>query len=146
MRCPARRREVLHVDAASGLGAEEAERRLAELGHSRLEDEPPEPRWRALAREYGEPMQLVLLVAGTAGLALGQLGTGLALLALTLGDALLGLHREGRPAAPAIALALASDAALTTTARTVGLAAFALMSVVARAITRMRRCADPGAE
>ena len=49
-------------------------------------------------------MQLLLVVAGVVGLALGQLGSGLALLALTLGNALLGVQGQGRPAAPATAL------------------------------------------
>ena len=64
-----------------------------------------EPRWRAFVRQYRDPMQIVLLVAGIGSIyPLQELGTGLVLLFLTLFNAVLGLRQEGKAAEAVAAL------------------------------------------
>src|SRR5262249_49773244 len=64
-----------------------------------------EPRWHAFVRQYRDPMQIVLLVAGIGSLyPLKELGTGLVLLFLTLFNAVLGLRQEGKAAEAVAAL------------------------------------------
>ena len=73
----------------------------------RTRSSPPqgEPRWRAFVRQYRDPMQIVLLVAGIGSIwPLHELGTGLVLLFLTLFNAVLGLNQEGKAAAAVAAL------------------------------------------
>jgi Ca2+-transporting ATPase len=56
-------------------------------------------------RQYRDPMQIVLLAAGIGSLyPLKQLGTGILLILLTLFNAVLGLHQEGKAAAAVAAL------------------------------------------
>ena len=57
------------------------------------------------ARQYADPMQVVLLVAGVGSLyPLKELGTGILLLLLTVFNAVLGLRQEGKAAAAVAAL------------------------------------------
>src|SRR5689334_3110253 len=59
----------------------------------------------ARARQYRDPMQLVLLAAGIGSLyPLKQLGTGILLILLTLFNAVEGLHQEGKATAAVSAL------------------------------------------
>src|SRR5262249_58960565 len=64
-----------------------------------------ESRWHAFFRQYRDPMQLVLVVAGIGSLyPLKQLGTGILLILLTLFNAVEGLHQEGKATAAVSAL------------------------------------------
>src|SRR5215475_15709050 len=92
--------ERLGVTPASGLSAAEAASRLASVGPNKFTEAAVEPRWRAFVRQYNDPMQIVLLVAGIGSIyPLPELGTGLVLLFLTLFNAVLGLNQEGKAAA-----------------------------------------------
>lgn len=94
-----------HVEPQDGLDAGEVERRRASYGPNRFTEARREPRWRAFARQYADPMQIVLLVAGLGSILLiRQHGTGLLLIALTLLNAVLGLRQEGKAAAAVSAL------------------------------------------
>jgi Ca2+-transporting ATPase len=74
----------------------ETEQRAALHGPSRLAAGGAEPRWHAFLRQYRDPMQIVLTVAGVGSLyPLEQLGTGLTLLLLTVFNAGLGLQQAG---------------------------------------------------
>ena len=89
----------------SGLSAAEASSRLASVGPNKFAEAAVEPRWRAFVRQYRDPMQIVLLVAGIGSLyPLKELGTGLVLLFLTLFNAVLGLRQEGKAAEAVAAL------------------------------------------
>ena len=93
------------VDPATGLTAAEAASRLASVGPNAFAVAEVEPRWRAFVRQYRDPMQIVLLVAGIGSLyPLKELGTGLVLLFLTLFNAVLGLRQEGKAAEAVAAL------------------------------------------
>src|SRR4051794_21661245 len=95
----------LGVDVHAGLAPDEVERRLAQYGPNAFVAAEGEPRWRAFVRQYRDPMQIVLLVAGIGSIwPLHELGTGLVLLFLTLFNAVLGLNQEGKAAAAVAAL------------------------------------------
>jgi Ca2+-transporting ATPase len=97
--------EKQSVDAGSGLSAAEVERRRATYGPNKFAEAPREPRWRAFLRQYSDPMQLVLLVAGVACLFLpGQFATGIVLILLTVFNALMGVNQEGKAEASVAAL------------------------------------------
>ncbi len=85
------------VDAASGLSAAEVTSRRSTYGPNKLAEAAREPRWRAFLRQYTDPMQIVLLVAGILCLFLpGQFWTGILLIGLTLLNAFMGLNQEGK--------------------------------------------------
>ncbi|HEX4520807.1 MAG TPA: HAD-IC family P-type ATPase [Gaiellaceae bacterium] len=93
------------VDVTTGLTAAEAASRLASVGPNKFAVAAVEPRWRAFVRQYRDPMQIVLLVAGVGSIyPLHELGTGLVLLFLTLFNAVLGLRQEGKAAEAVAAL------------------------------------------
>jgi P-type Ca2+ transporter type 2C len=95
----------LHVDVSRGLPTAEADSRLAAYGPNKFAVAATEPRWHAFVRQYRDPMQIVLLVAGIGSIwPLKELGTGLVLLLLTLLNAVLGLNQEGKAAAAVAAL------------------------------------------
>jgi Ca2+-transporting ATPase len=97
--------ERLGVSPVSGLSGSEAASRLASYGPNRFAVAAVDPRWRAFVRQYRDPMQIVLLVAGIGSLyPLKELGTGLVLLFLTLFNAVLGLRQEGKAAEAVAAL------------------------------------------
>jgi P-type Ca2+ transporter type 2C len=96
---------ALGVEPAVGLSAAEAAARLEKYGPNRFAEGKHEPRWRAFERQYHDPMQIVLLVAGIGSIVpLGQYGTGIMLLLLTVLNAVLGLNQEGKAAAAVAAL------------------------------------------
>src|ERR1700733_7541272 len=93
------------VDGQRGLSSSEAAARAERFGPNTFVAGKSEPRWRAFARQYADPMQLVLLAAGIGSLyPLKQLGTGLLLILLTLFNAVEGLQQEGKAAAAVTAL------------------------------------------
>src|SRR6478609_8268713 len=96
---------VQGVDRGSGLGSGEAAARASRFGPNRFAAARVEPRWRAFLRQYADPMQIVLLVAGALSLyPLKELETGVVLIALTLFNAVLGLRQEGKAVAAVAAL------------------------------------------
>jgi Ca2+-transporting ATPase len=93
------------VDGATGLSTAEVESRRATFGPNTFAAAPKEPRWRAFLRQYADPMQIVLLIAGIASLFLpGQFATCVALIFLTVLNAMLGLNQEGKAEASVAAL------------------------------------------
>ncbi len=93
------------VDEAQGLSAAEAAKRTSTFGANKFDEAASEPRWRAFVRQYQDPMQIVLLVAGILCLFLpGQLMTGVLLMLLTLLNAAMGVNQEGKAGASVAAL------------------------------------------
>src|SRR6201991_891793 len=96
----------LHVEPDQGLTAEEAAQRLAQYGPNRFAEAKGESRLHAFLRQYEDPMQIVLLVAGVISIyPVKETGTGIVILLLTLLNAVLGLNQEGKAAAAVAALA-----------------------------------------
>src|SRR3954449_6644497 len=103
---PASALQELHVEPARGLTSEDAAERLGRYGPNRFAEAKAEPRWHAFVRQYQDPMQIVLLVAGIISIyPVKQPGTGIVILLLTLFNAVLGLSQEGKAAAAVAALA-----------------------------------------
>jgi Ca2+-transporting ATPase len=95
----------LGVDPDRGLTAEEAAARLERYGPNKFAEAKTEPRWHAFIRQYRDPMQIVLLIAGLGSIwPLHELGTGLVIIFLTLFNAVLGLRQEGKAAEAVAAL------------------------------------------
>src|ERR1044072_9079203 len=93
------------VDPATGLTASEVASRRAKDGPNRFAEAATEPRWRAFLRQYRDPMQIVLLVAGIGSIyPVKEYGTGIVLILLTVLKAVLGLNQEGKRAAAGAAL------------------------------------------
>jgi Ca2+-transporting ATPase len=97
--------EKLGTDRERGLSAVEAAKRLEEYGPNRFAEAKQEPRWRAFVRQYRDPMQIVLLVAGIGSIyPIKEYGTGILIVFLTLFNAVLGLRQEGKAAEAVAAL------------------------------------------
>jgi P-type Ca2+ transporter type 2C len=95
----------MEVDPERGLSGAEAAARLERYGPNKFAEAAQEPRWRAFVRQYKDPMQIVLLVAGIGSMwPVHAYGTGVVLLLLTVLNAVLGLHQEGKAAAAVAAL------------------------------------------
>jgi magnesium-transporting ATPase (P-type) len=87
------------VDDRLGLSSAEAASRAQRFGPNKFDTGKAEPRWRAFIRQFADPMQIVLLVAGVVSLFLQEWETGIVLILLTLFNAVLGLQQEGKAAA-----------------------------------------------
>jgi P-type Ca2+ transporter type 2C len=93
------------ADLERGLSSAEAEERLRRFGANQFTAATSETRIHAFLRQYADPMQVVLLVAGIGSLyPLKEVGTGILLLLLTVFNAVLGLRQEGKAAAAVAAL------------------------------------------
>jgi Ca2+-transporting ATPase len=98
--------QELHVEPERGLTSDEAAQRLAQYGPNRFAEAKTESRLHAFLRQYRDPMQIVLLVAGVISIyPVKQPATGVVILLLTLLNAVLGLNQEGKAAAAVAALA-----------------------------------------
>ena len=95
----------LDVDPAVGLSAAAVLERRKQYGPNKLAEEAKEPGWRAFLRQYRDLMQLVLLGAAIVSIvALQDVSTGLVVIGLTVVNALMGLHQEGKAAESVAAL------------------------------------------
>jgi Ca2+-transporting ATPase len=95
----------LHSDMLKGLTTGEVAKRREQYGPNRFAEAKPESTWHAFLRQYRDPMQIVLVVAAIGSFyPLKELGTGLVLAFLTLFNAVLGMHQEGKAAAAVAAL------------------------------------------
>jgi Ca2+-transporting ATPase len=93
------------VDPTKGLSAAEAETRLQKFGPNAFAQAEKEPGWRAFLRQFRDPMQIVLLVAGAvSGIAIQQWATAVVLIALAVFNAVLALRQEGKAEASVAAL------------------------------------------
>src|SRR3954452_9084571 len=93
------------VDEHKGLTSAEAAARRQRFGPNQMAAPDPEPRWKAFLRQYADPMQIVLVVVGVGSLyPLKEYGTAIVILGLTLFNAVIGLHPEGKAAAAVAAL------------------------------------------
>jgi Ca2+-transporting ATPase len=93
------------VEQDAGLSSAEVESRRAKYGKNKFAEAPKEPTLKRFLRQYADPMQIVLLVAGGISLFLpGQFATGVLLILLTVLNAFLGLSQEGKAEASVAAL------------------------------------------
>ena len=94
----------LDTDAASGLTAAEAERRLGESGPNELPEAPRRPWYVLLARQYRDFMILVLLAAAVVAAFTGGTQDVVVILAIVLLNAVIGFVQEHRAEAAIHAL------------------------------------------
>ena len=95
----------LDVDPADGLDAAGVDERRQGYGPNKLAEEAKEPSWRAFLRQYRDLMQLVLVGAAVVSIvALQDVSTGVVILGLTVLNAVMGLHQEGKAAESVAAL------------------------------------------
>ena len=94
----------LGVDPANGLSAAEAQQRLQEYGPNALAAAKQEPAWKRFFKHYKDYMQIVLVVAALVSLLIEEYGTAIGLAILTLFNAWLGYHQEGKAEAAAASL------------------------------------------
>ena len=95
----------LEVDPAAGLTSAEVDARRAMYGRNTFDQAKTVSRWQAFSRQYADPMQIVLLIAGVICLFLpGQFYTGVFLILLTLFNAWMAMNQEGKAEASASAL------------------------------------------
>ena len=95
----------LDVDPAVGLSADEVSRRREQYGANKLAEEAKEPTWKAFLRQYRDLMQLVLVGAAVVSIvAIQDVSTGVVVLGLTVLNAVMGLHQEGKAAESVAAL------------------------------------------
>ncbi len=95
----------LEVDPLVGLTSAEADARRSKYGQNAFAEAKKASRWQQFSRQYADPMQLVLSIAGVVCLFLpGQFYTGVFLLLLTLFNAWMAMNQEGKAEASAAAL------------------------------------------
>jgi Ca2+-transporting ATPase len=91
--------EALRTDPSHGLELAEAEARLATTGPNELPPPPREVLPVRILRQIREPMALLLLVAAAvAGIGLGERLQAVAILAIVVLNAVIGLAQEGKAA------------------------------------------------
>ncbi len=103
----------LGVDTSSGLSAAKAGDLLQKNGPNALPAEKPPPGWQLFLAQYKSYMQIILVGAAIASILIGQISTGVAVLAITALNALGGLRQQGKAESAMNAL----QAMLKTSAR-----------------------------
>ncbi len=84
----------LETDAASGLSAQEVERRRAQYGANELPREGGTPPWKILLGQFTEIMVVVLLVAAVISVLIGDTKDAIVILAIVVLNAALGFFQE----------------------------------------------------
>ncbi len=93
------------VDAEDGLDADEVQRRLAEFGRNEIATEPPPTLWAVAKGQLANPMNIMLLIVSIASFAIGQVATGIIVLALVSFNVIMGTNQERKAMASVEALA-----------------------------------------
>ncbi len=88
--------ERLHVDPVQGLSAAEAADLLEKNGPNALPAEATVPGWRQFLAQYRSYMQIILVAAAVASMLIGQIPTGVVVLAITALNALGGMRQQGK--------------------------------------------------
>jgi Ca2+-transporting ATPase len=101
------------VDPASGLTVAKAAELLKANGPNALPAEKSPPAWHQFLAQYKSYMQIILVGAAIASILIGQITTGMAVLAITALNALGGMRQQGKAESAMNAL----QSMLKTTAR-----------------------------
>jgi Ca2+-transporting ATPase len=86
----------LGVDTTTGLSAATAAELLKANGPNALPAEKAPPRWHQFVAQYKSYMQIILVGAAIASILIGQITTGVAVLAITALNALGGMRQQGK--------------------------------------------------
>jgi P-type Ca2+ transporter type 2C len=93
------------TDAELGLSPTETDRRLAEYGRNEIAAEPPPSLWDVARGQITNPMNIMLLIVGVASLVIGQIPTGVVVLALVTFNVVMGTNQERKALSSVSALA-----------------------------------------
>ena len=86
----------LDVDPAEGLSAAKAAELLNTNGPNALPAEAAVPGWTQFLAQYKSYMQIILVAAAVASMAIGEIATGVAVLLITALNALGGMRQQGK--------------------------------------------------
>ena len=86
----------LDVDPAKGLSAARAAELLTKNGPNALPAEATVPGWRQFLAQYRSYMQIILVAAAVASMLIGQIATGVVVLAITALNALGVMRQQGK--------------------------------------------------
>ena len=86
----------LDVDPGQGLSAAKAAELLLKNGPNALPAEAVEPEWKRFLGQYKSYMQIILVAAAVASMAIGELATGVVVLLITALNALGGMRQQGK--------------------------------------------------
>ena len=96
----------LDVDPAQGLSAAKAAELLQTNGPNALPAEATVPGWKQFLAQYRSYMQIILVAAAVASMLIGEIATGIAVLAITALNALGGMRQQGKAESAMNALAV----------------------------------------
>ena len=86
----------LDVDPAQGLSAARAAELLEKNGPNALPAEATTPVWQQFLAQYRSYMQIILVAAAVASMLIGEIATGVVVLAITALNALGGMRQQGK--------------------------------------------------
>ena len=86
----------LDVDPAQGLSAAKAAELLEKNGPNALPAEATTPVWKQFLAQYRSYMQIILVAAAVASMLIGEISTGIVVLAITALNALGGMRQQGK--------------------------------------------------
>ena len=86
----------LDVDPADGLSAAKAAELLKRNGPNALPAEATVPGWKRFLGQYKSYMQIILVAAAAASVLIGEVSTGIAVLAITALNAIGGMRQQGK--------------------------------------------------
>ena len=86
----------LDVDPGQGLSAAKAAELLKKNGPNALPAEATVPGWKQFLAQYKSYMQIILVVAAVASILIGEISTGIAVLAITALNAFGGMRQQGK--------------------------------------------------
>src|SRR6476661_6503356 len=86
----------LEVDPIEGLSAAKAAELLQKNGPNALPAEATVPGWKQFLAQYRSYMQIILVAAAAASMLIGELATGIVVLAITALNALGGMRQQGK--------------------------------------------------
>jgi P-type Ca2+ transporter type 2C len=95
----------LSVDAERGLDPDEVTRRIAQYGPNEIAAEPPPTLWEVARGQLANPMNIMLLIVSIASFSIGQVPTGVIVLALVTFNVVMGTSQERKALASVEALA-----------------------------------------
>jgi len=95
----------LNTDSEQGLAPDEVQRRSAQYGPNEIATEPPPTLWDMAKGQLANPMNIMLLIVSIASFVIGQIPTGVIVMALVLLNVVMGTNQERKAMASVGALA-----------------------------------------
>src|SRR6266567_2696429 len=97
-------RSAKKSNSQTGLSRSAAAALIEEYGYNELDEKPPEPSWKRLARQFNDLTIWILFAAACIAVAFGEWMDGMAILAIVILNGLLGFVQENRAGRALLAL------------------------------------------